>query len=139
MPKKSFSKFVLGKDLPLELVEGRGHHWHYRPETTPEADTLMVKVVVQAGEGHDFHRHPDMHEILYVLKGTAEQWIENEKKILTVGDSIYLDPDVVHATFNAGNDVLEFLAILSPKAGWSGGTIDESQNLPYKHYRSQKS
>ena len=76
-----------------------------------------------------------MNEILYILKGKAEQWVEDEKQILGPGDSVYIDPDVVHATINAGDEELEFLAILAPAAGWEAGTIDESENLPYAEYR----
>lgn len=129
------AKFTKANELVSERVAGRDHLWHYTPEFTPGAQTCMVKVVMQKGDGHDFHRHPTMHEILYILKGKAEQWIEGEMQILEAGDSIYLDPDVVHATFNAGDDTLEFLAILSPADGWEGGTIDMSGNAPYNKYR----
>ena len=42
-------------------------------------------------------------ELITVLAGTIEQWIEKEKTILEVGDSVYLDKDVVHASFNVGD------------------------------------
>ena len=97
----------------------------------------MVKVVVPQGKGHDFHRHPEMHEILYILKGRAEQWIEDEMQFLETGDSVYIDANVVHATFNAGDGELEFLAILSPPEGWEAGTLDVSQEEPYIGYRTK--
>ena len=95
----------------------------------------MVKVVMPVGGMHNFHRHPEMNEILYILKGTAEQWVEDDKQILKAGDSVYFDLNVVHGTFNAGNEKLELLAILSPSSGWDAGTIDEFENLPYSDYR----
>lgn len=127
--------FVKEKDVLLENVYGRIHHWHFHPETVEHADTLLVKVTMQPDGFHDFHRHPKMSEILYILKGTAEQWVEDEMKILEAGDSVYIDSDRVHATFNAGTDKLEFLAILAPSEGWEAGTIDEYMNLPYSNYK----
>ena len=133
----SYWKFVNNKEVPQERVLGRDHYWHYNSENSKDADTYMVKVVMKVGDFHDFHRHPEMNEILYILKGKAEQWIENEMKILVAGDSVYIDPNVIHATINAGNDVLEFLAILGPSKGWDAGTIDMAQEVPYSTYRTK--
>ena len=130
-----FFQFVKGAETPNEVVDGREHHWYYNPEITAEADTIMVRVIIKKGEGHNFHRHPEMKEILYVLRGKAEQWVENEKSILGPGDAVHIDPNLIHATFNIGDENLEFLAILSPGSGWQAGTIDESLNHPYSTYR----
>jgi quercetin dioxygenase-like cupin family protein len=128
-------KFVKEKDILIEKVLGRNHFWHYNPEISSIGATLLVKVIMSKNECHNFHRHPEMNEIIYILKGTAEQWVENEKQVLKAGDSVYIDPNVVHATFNVGEGELEFLAILAPDTGWESGTIDEYMNLPYSEYR----
>lgn len=118
-----------------EKAFGRVHYWHYHPEIIKQADSYMVKVVMPKGGGHNFHVHPEMNEILYVLKGTAEQWIEDEMQILEEGNSVYIGANVAHGTFNAGEGDLEFLAILSPPEGWEAGTVDVSENAPYSEYR----
>ena len=128
-------KFIKTKDQKFEAADGRDHYWHFNPEIHERAGTYMVKVVMPKGGGHDFHRHPQMHEILYIIKGKAEQWVEDDKQMLTAGESVYIDADVVHATFNAGDGDLEFLAILSPSKGWEAGTIDVSDQPPYSGYR----
>ncbi len=130
-------KFVKEKDSMYEKVMGRVHHWHYHPEFIERAGSYMVKVLIRQGDGHDFHVQPEMHEILYVLKGRAEQWIEDEMQILEVGDSVYIGAGVVHATFNVGEDDLEFLAILSPPGGWEAGTVDVSGEVPYRSLKHQ--
>lgn len=132
---EKYSKFTFGKDAVIELVNGRTHHWHYSPDISKGADIIMVEVKMPVGGKHDFHRHPKMNEVIYILKGQAEQWIEDEKKILSAGDSIYIDPNIVHATFNVGEEPLEFLAILSPSDGWEAGTIDEYMNPPYVYFK----
>lgn len=128
-------KFTRSRELLYEKVEGREHYWHYHPQTIENAESFMVKVVVKKTDGHPFHVHPEMHEILYVLRGRAEQWIEDEVQILEPGDSVYIDAGVVHATYNAGEEDLEFLAILSPPSGWEAGTVDMSTEQPYSEYR----
>jgi oxalate decarboxylase/phosphoglucose isomerase-like protein (cupin superfamily) len=131
-------KFVKEKDMMFEKAFGRDHYWHYHPDVIEGAESYMVKVVVPEGAGHDFHVHPKMHEILYIVKGMAEQWIEDEMQVLEVGDSVYIDANVGHATFNVGEGELEFLAVLSPPEGWEAGTVDVSQELPYSQYRTKK-
>ncbi len=132
---EKYSKFTFGKDADIETVDGRTHYWHYSPDFTAGADIIMVRVKMPPGGKHNFHRHPKMNEIIYVLKGQAEQWIEDQHRVLSSGDSIYIDPNIVHATFNASKEQLEFLAILSPGDGWEAGTIDEYMNLPYVNYK----
>ncbi|MBM1105718.1 cupin domain-containing protein [Aurantibacter crassamenti] len=127
--------FMKKDDLMYEKVFGREHFWHYHPELIKQGDCYMVKVIVKEGEGHTFHKHPKMNEILYVLNGTAEQWVENEMQLLNAGESIFIPSDVGHATFNGGKGELEFLAILSPPEGWEEGTVDISKELPYSNYR----
>jgi len=132
---KPYWTFTKEKEIDKERAYGRDHYWHYNPDKSSEADTCFVKVVMKKGDGHDFHRHPKMNEILYFLEGHAEQWIEDEMQILGPGDSVYISPNVIHATFNAGESDLVFLAVLAPSAGWSAGTIDESHRKPYSTYR----
>lgn len=128
-------KFVSNKEIPKEEAFGRDHYWHFNDQVSKDAETYMVRVVVKKGDGHDFHQHPEMNEILYILKGRAEQWVEGEKRIMEPGDSVYIAPGVIHATFNAGEEDLEFLAVLAPYTGWEAGTVDESMKMPYSGYR----
>lgn len=133
--KKAGWKLIRTENTLYEEVEGRRHNWHFHPEIFPDATTYMVKVRVSPGEGHDFHVHPQMDEILYVLRGCAEQWIEDEKVEMEEGDSVYIKSNIAHATFNNGKEDLEFLAILFPPEGWEAGTVDVSDRSPYSTYR----
>jgi len=128
-------KYTKEKEIVKERAFGRDHLWHYNPDITAGSDTCFVKVVMNEGDGHDFHRHPEMNEILYILEGRAEQWIEDEMQYLGPGDSVYISPNVIHATFNAAKSNLVFLAVLSPANGWAAGTIDESDKAPYSTCR----
>ena len=131
-------KFMTEQDLMFEKEIGRVHYWHYHPQTAEKAEFYMVKVVMPVGGAHNFHVHPESHEMLYIIKGTAEQWVENEKKLLNEGDSVYIAANVAHGTFNAADEELHFLAILSPAGGWEAGTIDVGDQEPYASYRSNE-
>ena len=71
---------------------------------------MLVWVTMPPGKAHKFHRHPALDEIIYVVQGKAEQWVDRESRILGPGDSAHIPVDVVHGTYNAGETDLVFLA-----------------------------
>ena len=83
-------------------------------------DLVVLDVTLYPGQGHNFHKHPQQEEVLYVLKGTVEQWIGKEKRILEPGDSAFVSADEVHASFNISEENAKFLAILGPCVGEDG-------------------
>lgn len=97
---------------------------------------MFVRCHLEPGAAHKFHFHPKMEEILYILSGTAEQWVEKEKKILKPGDALYLPAGVVHGTYNIGEGTLDFLAILSPAKSEGPVTVEVSENEPWRSLRS---
>lgn len=101
------------------------------------ADTnlLFVRARLEPGASHPFHFHPGIEEILYILAGAAEQWVEQEHRLMKPGDSLYLPPDLVHGTYNTGPEPLEFLAILSPAKAPGPITIEVGDQEPWKSLR----
>ena len=100
-----------------------------------DTNLMFVRAQLPPGEAHKFHFHPKMEEILYVLSGTAEQWVETEKRLMEPGDSLYLPVGIVHGTYNTGNDVLDFLAVLSPAKSEGPVTVEVSGQEPWKSLR----
>ena len=43
-------------------------------------------MIMPPGLAHPFHRHPELEEIIYVVSGTAEQWVDREKQRLRAGE-----------------------------------------------------
>jgi len=70
-----------------------------------------------------------------VLSGTAEQWVEQKKRLMKPGDSLYLPAGVVHGTYNTGSDLLDFLAVLSPAKSEGPVTVEVSDREPWKSLR----
>ena len=101
------------------------------------ADTnlLFVRAQLEPGAAHKFHYHPRLEEILFILAGTAEQWVEREKRVIGPGDSVYLPVGIVHGTYNIGSEPLDFLAILAPAKGEGPITVEVSGQEPWKSLR----
>jgi quercetin dioxygenase-like cupin family protein len=89
------------------------------------ASIVTVDATFEAGQAHAFHRHPNQEEVIYVLEGRIEQWVEREKLELGPGDAVAIGKGVVHATFNDGSERARILAILSPSRGDDGYEVEE--------------
>ena len=100
-----------------------------------DTNLMFVRAHLASREAHQFHYHPKMEEILYILSGTAEQWVEKEKRIMTPGDSLYLPAGIVHGTYNLTGEILDFLAILSPAKSEGPVTVEVSDQEPWKSLR----
>jgi quercetin dioxygenase-like cupin family protein len=135
MNEKPAWKYVSFADAIVEKFPHKAHYWHNRPDMVKDTNLLFVRCQIYPGQAHKFHRHPKMEEILYVLSGTAEQWVEKEKRVMTEGESLYLPADVVHGTYNIGKDTLDFLAVLSPAKSEGPGTVEMGEEEPWKSLR----
>ena len=129
-------RFVTEENMIVEQLPWGPHEWLCRPDIVEADQLLLVRVRMPAGQAHQFHRHPEMEEIIYIEEGRAEQWVDREKKMLGPGQSAHIPINVVHGTYNAGDSTLVFLAILSPAKTEGPALIDMSQEEPWKSMRS---
>ena len=112
-------------ETPRENLNWGNLGWLCHPPSTDNKQLTVIDVDLYPGMGHDFHRHPDQEEMIIVIKGEVEQWINDEKRILGPGDSVYIDANVVHASFNVGSANAHLIAILGPCVGEQGYEVEE--------------
>jgi len=129
------TRFVTAANLVTDQLPWGPHEWLVRPDLVEAEKLLLVRVLMPPGQGHAFHCHPAMEEIIYIVSGQAEQWVEQEKRLLGPGDVAHIPQNLVHGTFNAGAEPLTFLAILSPAKFEGPALIDVSQDEPWKSLR----
>ena len=60
-----------------------------------DEDMMAVEVCFEKGAIGNMHTHPHV-QISYVLEGSFEATIGEEKRIISVGDTYYTLPDVPH-------------------------------------------
>jgi len=130
------STFVKQAGMTVDTVDWGTIGWRTRPANTNCKTFVVMDVELEPTFGHDFHKHPQQDELITVLAGTIEQWIEGEKTILEAGDSVYLDKDVVHASFNVGDVTARLLVVLAPSIGEEGyELVDVSSEEPWASQR----
>lgn len=98
--------FVTAREMQVEQLPRGRHDWLCRPDIVDADRLLLVRAHMPPGQAHPFHRHPEMEEIIYVLEGTAEQWVDREQRLLGPGEMAHIPRDVVHGTYNAGKETL---------------------------------
>jgi quercetin dioxygenase-like cupin family protein len=130
--KMSLRRFIPSNDCEIENVDGKSHFW-YLKEGLGDSDAFtLVRARIVHGSGHPFHTHPEMDEIIYVLEGEMEQWIEKEKRIVKPGDAVFIPRGVVHGCYNESNADCTFLAVLTPGKIKGEFSVDQSQVEPWK-------
>jgi quercetin dioxygenase-like cupin family protein len=130
------STFVKQADMVVDHVDWGSIGWRARPENTACKTFVVMDVALEPGFGHDFHKHPEQDEMIIVKAGKIEQWIGEENTILEAGDSVYLDKDVVHASFNVGDVTAHLQVILAPSVGDEGyQLVDVAAEQPWASLR----
>ena len=131
------SRFITQDDVQVEELPWGPHEWISREGLTQADHLMLVRVTMPPGKAHKFHRHPHMEEIIYVISGHAEQWVDETAQRLGPGDAAHIPMDVVHGTYNAGDENLVFLAILSPAKSTAPTLVDVSQEEPWIDLRDR--
>ena len=130
-------KFVPSAEAERETLEWGVLGWLSRPATTGAKELVVIEVDLMPGHGHNFHKHPDQEEVIYVIDGEVEQWIDKEGRTMKNGDSAFIGADVVHASFNVSDKPAKLLAILGPCMGEGGYELVEVfDQEPWKSLRS---
>jgi quercetin dioxygenase-like cupin family protein len=129
-------KFVIAEETGQEVLDWGRLRWLSNPPTTGATQLTVIDVTLAPGKGHDFHKHPDQEEVLYIVGGRVEQWVDRDKRILGPGDSAYLPAGMVHASFNVGDHDARIVAILGPCVGAGGyELIDVAGEAPWNALR----
>lgn len=131
--------FLCVDDVEWEQLDWGSIGWIVQPANVPNAAHLCaLDVKLEPGKGHDFHCHPHQEEVILVRSGMIEQWIDRERKQLTVGDVAFIPMGTVHATFTpeSATEPVRLLVVLGPSFGPDGyEAVDVSGEEPWASMR----
>lgn len=113
--------FVTADKAVREQLDWGSLGWSCRPSNTGAKQIVAIEVTLTPGGGHAFHKHPDQEEMIYVVQGEVEQWLDREKRVIRSGDAVFIPAGVVHASFNKSGQDAKLLAVLSPSMGGPTG------------------
>ena len=129
-------RFLTAEEMTREYPEWGSLGWASRPEDTGSKHLVVIEVKLAPGQGHNFHKHPNQDEIIYMMSGKCEQWIRDKKQIIKSGDVAFIPKDTVHGGFNDFEEEVKLLAILSPAVGDAGYELEDvSEEEPWNSLR----
>ncbi|MPZ20785.1 MAG: cupin domain-containing protein [Luteitalea sp.] len=134
--RKKAVHFITSKSAEVELAPWGKHWWLSKPGLTGTEQLTLVRITMRPGAGHQFHYHPAREEIIYVVDGVAEQWVDREKRRLKAGEIAFIPKNVVHAIHNSSKEALTFLAILSPANADGPFLVDCYEEEPWRSLRA---
>ena len=130
-------KFILKGDVKRDGLDFMRLGWLSNPASTGARQLTVLEGTFFPGKGDSFRYHADQEELIFVVSGTVEHWIEQEKRVLGPGDSVFMPAGVVHATFNVSAEDARVIAILGPCVGEMGTEqVDVSGNAPWNGLRT---
>lgn len=130
------SHFRMAADNPTGYEDWVTRRWVCHPASTGAKQLTVVDATLAPGQAHSFHSHPHQEEVVFVIAGKVEQWVNNEKRLLSFGDAAFIPAGMVHASFNAGEGDARLVAIFGPSIGEGFETIDVSGEAPWKALRA---
>lgn len=129
--------FIDGAGVQRELLDWGELGWVSHPPSTGAEQLVVIDVTLEPGFGHDFHKHPQQEEVIWVREGRVEQWLERESSELGPGDAVFIPPDLVHASFNTGTETARLTVVLGPCVGAAGyELVDVAAQEPWASLRS---
>ncbi|WP_135821582.1 cupin domain-containing protein [Halostella litorea] len=118
-------RLVAPDDVESQAFDWGVLKWLSTPEVTGGERFSAGVVRLEPGKGHERHTHPDSDEILYVISGTGEQELGDERREITAGELVFVPEGVEHGTENTGWEPLVLLAVYAPP-----GPEAELRDLP---------
>jgi quercetin dioxygenase-like cupin family protein len=132
----SSGSFRIASEIEAVKVPFGSITWVNQPSTTGTKQLTVLDGVLFPGQGHNFHKHSRQEEVIYVVAGTIEQWVDQEKRVLGPGDAAFIPAGVVHGSFNIGKGDARLLAIFGPCVDDGFEAVDMAQESPWKELRA---
>jgi len=95
-------KFMIASEVEAEVLDWGQLRWLSHPPSTKASQLTVIDVKISPGKGHNFHKHPDQEEVLYVVSGSVEQWVDQEKRMIGPGDSAFVPAGTLQGRLDGG-------------------------------------
>ena len=130
------SRFVMAAEVPTSDFDWGSAGMRAAPPETGCQTFVVMDVRLDPGFFHAFHKHPDQDEMIIVKRGRATQFLEQDQRTLEPGDSVYIDKDVVHGSYNDSDQPAQLSVVLAPAVGDGGYVaVDVSGDEPWSNLR----
>jgi oxalate decarboxylase/phosphoglucose isomerase-like protein (cupin superfamily) len=89
--------------------------WFVTPFAIQGASSSLGEVIVNPGQGHARHNHPEAEEVIYVISGEAQQMVhDGEPFAIKEGDAVHIPTGAWHSTYNTTWRPLRLIVTYTP-------------------------
>ena len=114
-------------DIPVQHLPGRDLQWLVTPETL---GVEKIGIAIMNCPAHStvcpLHGHRDTEEVLLILAGEGEAWVDGETAPFKKGDAVLLPANSRHMVRNTGDEPLITASIFSPPTTPASYILHES-------------
>jgi len=108
-------RIVSSADVPAQAMPGRTLQWLATPERLGSANLSVAIMDCPAGSiVRPLHAHRDTEEVLLVLEGEGEAWVDGDTAPFKKGDVVLFPANSKHMVRNTGSGPLIAAAIFAP-------------------------
>lgn len=84
------------------------------PDKLDAKHQSLAEACVMPQQKTSAHYHKKTEEIYFILSGTGEMFLDEQRFAVATGDSILIKPGQIHCIENTGNTELRFLCCCAP-------------------------
>ena len=114
-------------NIPVQHLPGRDLQWLVTPETLGvERIGLAIMTCPAHSTVRPLHGHKDTEEVLLILAGEGEAWVDGETASFRKGDAVLLPANSRHMVRNTGDEPLITASVFSPPTTPAAYVLHES-------------
>lgn len=102
------------ESIPPVHMPGRDLRWVISQQTLA---TSVLGMAVMDAPGYSVvrpcHGHKDVEEVLFILEGQGDAWVDGEEASFKAGDAVFFPPNSKHQVRNTGPGNLRTCSIFS--------------------------
>ena len=116
MSRSTIIKVGITEGRKLDVTRPVGAEIHTLMDGETDGTRYLSAAVTRVGPGvtlKPVHSHRDIEEIVHVVQGTGEIWMEGATCAIKQGDSVLYPANSRHTVTNTGTDTLVLLCVFS--------------------------
>ncbi len=111
-------KIIHESDVEEQRIPGRYIRWIADEKTLQPQYLSSCVIRVLPGETvQPAHSHPEGEELIYIVSGEGEAWVEGEIKPMTEGTAVLFEKGHVHQIRNTGTVEMKVACFFAPPTG----------------------
>lgn len=124
-------KIVHESEVPEKKIPGRFIRWIADEKTLNPKYLSSCVIRVMPGEAvKPAHSHPAGEELIYIISGRGQAWVEGEVKPLEPGTAVLFQEKEVHMIRNVGREEMKVICFFAPPASLDTYKFHEGVSFP---------